>query len=149
MKKIGLWIPSRKNYTPISLEKPGYFMESFTKEIIREIEKGKKFKVFNHVDFRNAWCENGKVFLNDFCLSDLDLFLWMGEINRETGSYHLEVLDTLADSTIVVNNPRAVKIGLDKYLSQKTLLKNGITVPDFLLVKSNNLESVEKKIQSI
>ncbi|MCR4335196.1 MAG: ATP-grasp domain-containing protein [archaeon] len=148
MKKIGLWIPARKNYSSISVEKPGYFIQSFKEDIMKILKKQKNTEIIENLDFRKAVVKNGEVFLNDFCFSDLDVFFWLGEIDRSRTSYHIQILETISKTAKVINNPSALKIVLDKYLSQLTLKQNNIRVPEFLLVSQNNLEQVKKQVES-
>lgn len=146
-KKIGLWLLSRKNFSPVSVEKPGMWIRSFRDDFVKKLKKEKGFEVIENLDFRKAIVKNGEVFLKGFCFSDLDLFFWFGEIERQLDSYHIEILEAISDSTVVVNHPRALKIGLDKFYSQLQLKKSGVTVPDFFMISKNNLEEVRKEIE--
>lgn len=89
----------------------------------------------------------GQFFLGDFCFSDLDLFFWFGEIDRNLDSYHIKVLETISKKTKVINNPKALKIGLDKYYSQSICKKKGVPTPKFFLVTNKNVNSVKKTIE--
>jgi glutathione synthase/RimK-type ligase-like ATP-grasp enzyme len=146
-KKVGLWIPSRKGLSTISLEKPGMWLEEFRKGFLNRLKKENGIEIVENLDFRKAVIKNGEAFLNDFCFSDLDLFFWFGEIDRSHESFHLEVLETIAKNTVVVNNPQALKTGLDKFCSQSALKKAGVSVPDFFLVSQDNPEPVRGAVE--
>ncbi|MFH1390985.1 MAG: ATP-grasp domain-containing protein [Candidatus Diapherotrites archaeon] len=147
MKKIGLWIPSRKNYSSVSIEQPGYFIQNFKEDIMKILKNQKNVEIIEDLDFRKAVVKNSDVFLRDFCFSELDVFFWLGEIDRSPTSYHIEILETIAKKTKVINNPSALKIGLDKYLSQLTLKQNNIPVPEFMLASPDNLEEIRKQVE--
>ena len=147
MKKIGLWIPSRENYSSISIEKPGMFIEKFKKDIMEILKKQKNVKIIEDLDFRKAIVKNGEVFLGDFCFSDLDIFFWIGQIDVFQTSYDIEILETIAKKTKVINDPKALKIRLDKYLSQITLKQNNIKVPEFILISPNKIEEIKSIVE--
>lgn len=140
MDKIGLWLPSREKLTRYYLEKPGIFLKEVRDKLVERLEQENGFEFIKGLDFRRAIIKNGEVFLDDFCFSDLDLFFWFGAIDVDLNSYHIEVLKTIKKKTIVVNDPNALFIGLDKFKSLDKLRDNGITVPDTVLLSDESIE---------
>jgi len=122
------------------------WLERFRNDFVKELKKSKNLEVIEGLDFRNAMVKNGKAFIGDICLNCLDLFFWFGEIERSKESFHLEVLETIAKDTCVINNPESVRIGLDKFYSQLVLKKNSILVPEFYLV-NEMMENLEKEVK--
>jgi ribosomal protein S6--L-glutamate ligase len=99
-------------------------------------------EVIINLNFRRAHIMNGSVFVDDICLSDLDLFFWYCEVDRGPGSFDLEVLKALSSTTKVVVNPQAFEIGLDKHASHSVLRRAGVRVPETVLFDVGSLETV-------
>lgn len=95
------------------------------------------------LSFTNVVIRNGKVYHNDFCLNDLDLFFWYANIGREWNSYDIEVLKTLALDIPVVGDPFRLERGLDKFASHQALKQAGVRVADSMLFNFDNLNAVE------
>ncbi|MFH1439610.1 MAG: hypothetical protein ABIG89_03525 [Candidatus Woesearchaeota archaeon] len=129
--KLGLFLPAKDPNQPSSIEYPGYVDQNTRDSLVERLKMDSDIEVFDGVDFRNAIVVNGDVLLGDMCLNDLDFFFWHAEIDRYPTSYHIEILETLADDCVVVNNPSALKIGLDKYLAHTKLRRAGLSVSDF------------------
>jgi len=99
--------------------------------------------VVEDLDFRQAVVRDGRVYLDDRCLSDLDAFVWFGEIDRRPGSHHLEILRTLEMCTRVINSHAYVSVGLDKFRAFSRLHLHGVPVSEFALVDADNIEQVD------
>jgi hypothetical protein len=82
MKKLGIWLPSRKTHIRVDYNQPGYFITSFRNELVKKLGRIKGIKIKDNLDFRDAYVHNSEVFAGDFCLNDLDVFYWFGEIGR-------------------------------------------------------------------
>ncbi len=140
MKKLGFWLPSRKTYITVDERQPGYFISSFRDGLVKRLRKLKGVKLYENLDFRNALIKNGEVYVKDLCLNDLDLFYWFGEIDRSEASYPVEVLETLSANVKIINDPKGLKTGLDKFKTQQALKSYGIRAPDFILASKENIE---------
>lgn len=101
-------------------------------------------ELYQDLNFRNSFIRDGRVYVNNFCLSELDMFFWYCEVDREVGSYDLEVLKTLAQDVKVVLNPHRFEIGLDKYLSHMAIKRAGGSVAETVLFDYENLHYMEK-----
>ncbi|WP_369394633.1 RimK family alpha-L-glutamate ligase [Streptomyces sp. CG1] len=86
---------------------------------------------------------DGRVYVGDFCLNDLDLYVWYAQIDRGPYSYHIEALRTLARDTRVVIDPEGFAVGVDKYRSHLALRRAGVRVPDTVLVHQGNVAAAE------
>ncbi len=131
MKKIGLWLPSRKNYKREKGEEDSWLLKEVADELASRLKKEIKGKFFNDLNFKEAFVDSGKVWVNDVCMNDLDAFLWLGKIRVGPGSYHLEILKAMRSN--VMNSPDAIEICADKFKTQALLKKNKIKVPENLL----------------
>ncbi len=116
------------------------WMASLKQDFVDALQRHPQFDVFDNLDFRRAYIRNGDVFLDDFNLSELDLFFWFGELDRRNDSFHIDVLEALGHKVVVVNNARALRIALDKLVTQLHLSRHGIPVPEFLAISRNNIE---------
>ncbi len=142
--KVGMFVPVRNPDLPTSIDKNSGFVNNETRngliEILRELDC---VDLTPNVDFRKAVVINGKVLVGDICLNDFDVFLWYAEVDPRPTSYHIEVLETLAHDSVVVNNPSALRVGLDKYLAHTKLRQAGVDVAEFASFP-NDAHSYEK-----
>jgi glutathione synthase/RimK-type ligase-like ATP-grasp enzyme len=102
-----------------------------------------KSKSFREIDFRNAVIRSGKVYTEDSCLNELEGLFWYCEIDRRPGSYHLEILRTLAREISVFPDPGKWETAMDKFTSHSALRSAGLPVPEFALVDLANIEMLE------
>lgn len=145
--KLGLWLPYREELKSVSTERPGMLLKEVREGILQEIKKDKSIEVIDDLDLRKAIIREGEVYLNGFCFSELDAFLWFGDIDRNIGSYHLQVLEQIAKKTRVFNAPRALEIGLDKFKSLDTLKEKAIRVPPIVLFSNDGIEQMKKVLK--
>jgi len=134
MKKVGYWLPSRKNYVREQSEWDSWFLDALTSSIITGLKKSIKGEIINIPNFREAYVENGKVYVDKLCLNDLDVFLWCADVSMRPLSFFLDVMKTLAYDVKVVNSPYAVELCVDKYKVQTLLRRQGVKVPANLLM---------------
>ncbi len=141
--KVGLWIPARKNLNEsITLENPAHIDARIYTRFIAYL-KEREVDYFEDLDFRKALIKNNEVFINDFCLSDLDHFVWIGMIDRSIGSYHLEVLRVLEQSVKVHHSYSFFSVATDKFTAFSLLHQHNIPLPELYLVSPDNLSSLK------
>lgn len=104
--------------------------------------------VYLDLNFRNSFIQDGKVYINDFCLNDLDIFFWYCEVDRNVGSYDIDVLKTLAYDVKVVINPHGFEMGLDKYTSHLAIKRAGGSAAEAILFDYKNLHHLEKVMKT-
>ncbi|MFT4976017.1 MAG: ribosomal protein S6--L-glutamate ligase [Myxococcota bacterium] len=102
---------------------------------------------FIPLDFREAWIADGKVWLDEVCLSELDAFFWYCEIDRQPGAYAMTILHTLAATVPVFPDPARWSVAVDKLTAHVALARAGLPVPEFLLVDLHNLRPAEEAIE--
>jgi glutathione synthase/RimK-type ligase-like ATP-grasp enzyme len=144
---VGLWIPTRTSLSPISIERPGMWMESLKADFLAALARQADYQVIDGLDFRQAHIRSGDVYLGDRNLAALDVFFWFGEIDRGHASYHLNVLDALGQRTRVVNGAGGQRIALDKLLTQLHLRRHGVPVPEFLAVSRDIVYDVRGLVE--
>jgi len=135
MKKIGLWIPSRKNYKRQKGEEDAWFLKEISDNLISDLKREVNVNIIEISNFKDAIIKSGKVFVEDFCLNDLDVFFWCGKIRIGPGSYRLDLLKTIANNAKVINSPYSVEVCSDKFKTQTLLKNNGIRVMENLLLE--------------
>lgn len=113
------------------------------KRLMEMVENLKNVELYPNLNFRNTFIKNGKVYTDNFCLNDLDIFFWYCEVDRTVGSYDIEVLKTLSHDVKVVINPQSFEIGLDKYASHLTLQRAGVSVAETVLFDYKNLHYIQ------
>ena len=135
---VGLWIPPRTDLNKsITLDNPAHIDARIYERFIKYL-KGKGFLLYENLDFRKAIIKNHKVYIDDFCLSDLDHFAWIGMLDRSRDSYHLEVLRVLEMSVNVSHSHSFYSISTDKFSALSVLSANGIPVPEMYMVSPEN-----------
>ncbi|MBU0627841.1 MAG: hypothetical protein KKC75_01520 [Nanoarchaeota archaeon] len=143
--KVGVWLPFREKLTSVGVEHPGYLLKEVRDKIVKALESEKNIELFTNLDFRKAIVHNGSVYLDGFCFDDLDVFIWFGELGRGSKRmYPIEILKAISNKCKVINNPIAYEIGLDKYLSLELLRKNGILVPEIMLISQDGVEAARE-----
>jgi ribosomal protein S6--L-glutamate ligase len=141
--KVGLWIPSRQDLTqPITLNQPAHIDAKIYALFLEYLDQ-QGIDYFEDLDFRKAIIKNHQVFLGDFCLSELDHFVWIGMLDRSRDSYHLEVLRVLEMSVKVHHSFSFYHLATDKFLAFSALYPYGIPLPELYLVTSDNLHLLE------
>lgn len=141
--KLGLWIPPRHDLTAsITIQNPAHVDARLYAQFIEYLRQF-DVAIYKHLDFRKAIIKNGKVYLDDFCLSDLDFFVWIGMLDRSRDSYHLEVLRVLEMSVEVYHSYSFYSVATDKFSAFSVLHHHGIPLPELYLVNLNNLEALE------
>jgi len=140
--KIGLWIPPRESLNQTMDEKNPANIDVAICKLFKQYLDEAEVTYYENLDFRNAVIKNHEVFLDGFCMSDLDHFIWMGDIDRHLGSYHLEVLRVLELSVKVHNSHSFYREATDKFSAFSILHKHGIPVSELLLVTQDNVKSL-------
>ncbi len=92
--KIGLWIPPRESQNDkMDVDNPANIDVAICNRFYKYLDElGVEY--YSNLDFRKAIIKNHQIFIGDFCLNDLDHFIWMGDIDRHLDSYHLEVFES-------------------------------------------------------
>lgn len=132
--KLGLFI-SNKNKS-----KQGKMEVEVREELYEKLNQEKEWEIFDNLDFNQATIKNGKVYIDDFCLSDLDVYFWFAKGARKKGLYNFEILKALSQEVKVINNPDSYFNGFDKLNSNIILKKNNISSPDFAYLSKNSIE---------
>ncbi len=145
--KLGLWLPYREGLTGVSIDRPGMLLKEVRENLVKEIQKDRSIQVTDDLDFRKAIIREGDVYLEELCFSELDAFLWFGEIDRRIGSYHVEVLEQISKKTRVINDPKALGIGFDKFKSLSLLQENGVKVPPIALLSNDGIDQVGRVLK--
>lgn len=141
--KVGLWIPPRKDLeASITMQNPAHIDERIYNLFCSFLIK-KEVDFVEHLDFRKAIIKSHQVFIGDFCLSNLDHFVWMGMLDRSRDSYHMEVLRVLELSTKVHNSHSFYAVATDKFIAFSILHKYNIPVSDLYLVNPDNYGLLE------
>ncbi|KPA12714.1 30S ribosomal protein S6 modification enzyme RimK [Candidatus Magnetomorum sp. HK-1] len=141
--KIGLWIPQREDlHTSMTQNNPA-FMDVRIYKLLLDYLNERNVDYIENLDFRKAIIKKHQVFINDFCLSDLDHFIWMGMLDRSWDSYHLEVLRVL-ELSVTVHNPYSFyNVATDKFSVFSYLHTYNVPVPELYIVNPNNFQSLE------
>jgi glutathione synthase/RimK-type ligase-like ATP-grasp enzyme len=144
---VGLWVPTRSSLSTISIEHPGMWMESLKADFLANLALNTDYKVIDDLDFRRGHIRNGDVYIGDINFADIDVYFWFGELDRRHTSYHIDVLEAIGQKTRVVNDATALRIALDKLITQLCLSRHGIPVPEFLAVSRDNVYDVRDIVE--
>src|SRR5262245_8615837 len=123
------------------------WMESLKADFLAALARNLDCEVIDGLDFRRAHIRNGDVYCGDVNFADLDVFFWFGELDRGHASYHIDMLDAIGRKTRVVNDAHALRIALDKLVTQLYLHRHGVSVPEFLAVSRDNVDDVRDVVE--
>ncbi|BDS13436.1 ATP-grasp domain-containing protein [Aureispira anguillae] len=141
--KVGLWIPPRKDINKtIDVDNPAGIDVKIHESLMKYLDDS-GVEYFEDLDFRNAIIKNDQVYLGSFCMSDLDYFVWMGDIDRSLDSYHLEVLRVLEMNVEVHNSFTFYREATDKFSAFSILHNHGVPVSELYLVNIDNVTAME------
>jgi len=142
-QKIGLWIPPRASMNvPIAVDTPAV-VHAANRRLFNDYLQTLGVEIYDNLDIRKAIIKDNKVWLGDFCMSELDHFIWMGYIDRDLDSYPLEVLRVLEFNVKVYNSHAFYSVATDKFTSFSLLHQHGIPVSEIFLVNPKNAEELE------
>ncbi len=145
--KVGFCIPapvSKGQSASIHFGGIGRLPKATQQKLEKMINDIKDADIYWDLNFRKSFIQDGKIYVDNFCLNDLDIFFWYCEVDRSVGSYDLDVLKTLSKDTKVVINPMGFEIGLDKYASHLAIKKAGGSVAETVLFDYKNLHYIER-----
>jgi glutathione synthase/RimK-type ligase-like ATP-grasp enzyme len=140
---IGLWLPARESLTGAITHKTPAVMDARVRRMFGEYLDESGIKYYENLDFRQAIIKNNKVYIDDFCVSDLDIYIWNGLLDRSLDSYHFEILRVLEFNVKVYNSYSFYHIATDKFSAFSQLHNHNIPVSDLFLVNRDNIEYLE------
>lgn len=138
--------------------KVGFFKAvqgSFTEERINEIKKRLTDDYgmeLIEADFRQGVLIDGKVFVGDVCLNDLDIYFWHDTIwPAQTGadSYYLHLLRAIENDVTVINSAEGTELVNDKLRAHTRLRAHGLPVSRYALVRSNDRQGIEHAFREL
>jgi glutathione synthase/RimK-type ligase-like ATP-grasp enzyme len=135
-KKLGIFLPERpENHMQLNSQRTaiGCLRAEINTPLLEILRAAKHVDLVEDLDFRNALIQNGGVYCENQCLNDLDRFFWYCEVDRNPGSFDLEVLKTLSRSVDVIRDPCRFETGLDKYRAHLCLQDAGVRVAESVL----------------
>ena len=128
----------------------------FTEEVILSIENKLRnvpnIELFTDLDYKKSYVRNGKVYIEDFNLNNLDVYFWhdtVKPVEWNGDNYFLNVLRALENNCVVVNTGESTRIVNDKYLAHLALAKNNLPVADFALVHLANKDALKNSFNML
>lgn len=124
----------------------GIFTQEFIEDIKTSIKQNIECELIE-VDFREGVIINNKVFVDDICLNDLDVYFWHDTVypnNWKSDNYFLHILKTIEKDVSVINTSASTNITNDKFLSHLTLKNANLPVGDFALVQATDTTNLKK-----
>ncbi|MFD1661940.1 hypothetical protein ACFSL4_28075 [Streptomyces caeni] len=120
--------------TPRARAEPGRIPSDDHALLMSLLQEVTGVEFLHGLDIRRSWIRNGKVYCDEVCLNDLDLYIWYAGMARDPGSYALEALRTLSQDIPVVPAPGRCVTGLDMYRAHLCPSRAGLPVPDTVLL---------------
>jgi ribosomal protein S6--L-glutamate ligase len=139
---VGTFVPPAIPGAP-GAQSPGKVSPADHARFIELLDSLEGVRCIHNLDIAASHIRDGRVYVGDLCLNDLDLFFWLARIDRGLGSYALEALKTFGMDTKVVPDPAAFDVGLDKYRAHLALGRAGVSVAESVLFDHRNLAAVE------
>lgn len=132
-KKVGVVIPDRP-LNQLNLRSDvvsiGCLSPLVREPLFEKLRANDSIELYEQLDLRNALILNGKVYCDGFCLNDLDRLVWYWDVDRNPGSFDIELLRTLSRDVEVIPNPFNYEVGIDKYKAHLKLREAGVNVSD-------------------
>lgn len=128
---------------------------SFTQERIEEI---KRRLIDDHnceiieADFREGVLIDGKVYVGDICLNEVDVYFWHDTIwPSRTGSdsYYLHLLRAIETTAKVINTADGTEAANDKLRAHSLLKSAGLPVSKYALIRSDDRHGIDKAFQEL
>ncbi|MEC9439980.1 MAG: hypothetical protein VYE40_02635 [Myxococcota bacterium] len=145
--RLGLCLPPRPRPGEEGYDHPetwGCLRRELHEPIMTLLSAHDSFDEILHRDIRQAWVRAGDVLVDGKPLHhEIDAYFWYAEIDRRPGTFHLEVLKTLARHIPVYPDPWRWEIAVDKYRAHLALKDAGVAVPDFVLCDVATLSLVD------
>ncbi len=135
-KKLGVFLPERPaNHLQLNAATTaiGCLRQDIRASLLQHLRAADHVELIEDLNFQSAMIQDGKVYVGDQCLNDLDRFFWYCEVDRKPGSYDIEVLRTLAREVEVVRHPDKFEVALDKYRAHLCLQDAGLRVAQSVL----------------
>jgi glutathione synthase/RimK-type ligase-like ATP-grasp enzyme len=121
---------------------------AFTEEVITAIKQRLERDydaMVTEVDFRDGVLVDGKVYVDDICLNDFDVYFWHDTLwPAQTGSdsYYVHLLRAIGRDVTVINTADSTERVNDKLRAHEVLRAAGLPVSEYALVHSNNKPGV-------
>lgn len=129
----------------------GSFTEERIAEIKRRLSEVHGFELIE-ADFRKGVLIDGKVYVGDICLNDLDVYFWHDTIwPSETGadSYYLHMLRAIGNEVSVINTAESTEIVNDKLRAHAKLREHNLPVARYALIKSDDSTGIERAFHEL
>lgn len=124
----------------------GAFTESVIADIKSRLASELNAKVIE-VDFRKGVLIDGKVYVDDLCLNDLDVYFWHDTLwPAKTGSdsYYIHLLRAIGSDVDVINTADSTEVVNDKLRAHEILRQAGLPVSEYALVSSGDKAGIER-----
>lgn len=124
----------------------GAFSQDRINEIKQRIISDLGAKIVE-VDFRKGVLIDGKVYVDEICLNDFDVYFWHDTLwPAKTGndSYYIHLLRAIGRDAIVINTADSTECVNDKLRAHEVLRLAGLPVAEYALVNSEDKLNIEK-----
>lgn len=104
------------------------------------------------VDFRGGVLINGKVYVGDTCLNELDMYFWHDTLHpAQTGadSYYIHLLRALEKDVVVINTASSTEITNDKLRAHEVLVAHGLPVSRYAVVRSDDRAGIQAAFEQL
>lgn len=129
----------------------GAFTEAVIADITNRLTSDLNAEVIN-VDFRRGVLIDGKVYVDELCLNDLDVYFWHDTLwPAKTGndSYYIHLLRAIGKDVAVVNTADSTEAVNDKLRAHEILRQAGLPVSEYALVFSEDKPGIERAFHSL
>jgi ribosomal protein S6--L-glutamate ligase len=129
----------------------GAFTETRIAEIKRRLTEEHGFELVE-VDFRDGVLIDGKVYVGDICLNELDVYFWHDTIwPSVTGadSYYLHLLRAIEKDVSVLNSADSTEVVNDKLRAHTILHTQGLPVSRFALLRGDDIRGTELAFKAL
>lgn len=128
---------------------------AFSEQVIANIKKRLASELNADVieaDFRRGVLVDGKVYVDDLCLNDLDVYFWHDTLwPAKTGSdsYYIHLLRAIGRDVTVINTADSTEVVNDKLRAHELLRRAGLPVSEYALVSSEDKTGIERAFRML
>lgn len=128
---------------------------AFTESVIADIKERLASELNADVveaDFRRGVLIDGKVYVDDLCLNDLDVYFWHDTLwPSKTGndSYYIHLLRAIGQDVTIINTADSTEAVNDKLRAHEILRRAGLPVSEYALVSSEDKTGIKRAFDAL
>lgn len=142
-KRIAVIMPARDSSKGI-VNGSGIVSEAIRDDFLAQLRADDAVGEVVPVTLAGAYVENGDVYANGHCLSDMDIVFWLYYVGDNF--FEWDMLHTLMQTTTVLPNPKAAFRTRNKFYAHTKIRNAGVPTADFCAFAAADAEAMAEKL---